>query len=137
MPRSALAGDASDVFRVLLDGGLFIAPSRKDRERLVEYFTLCNPSVRARCVDRAGWCPENGGPKQLDGVVAVNVDEGLGHLAMALSKKSQAGKTSRNDLHRQKSLKLGPRLHGIYSGQSGIQCCLFKLVVEPWSQCLH
>jgi hypothetical protein len=63
MPRSALAGDPSDVFRVLLGGGLFIAPSRKDRERLVEYFTLCNPSVRARCVDRAGWCPENGGPR--------------------------------------------------------------------------
>jgi hypothetical protein len=76
-------------------------------------------------------------PKQLDGVVAVNVDEVLGHVAMALSKKSQAGKTSRNDLHRQEGLKLGPRLHGIYSGQSGIQCCLFKLVVEPWSQCLH
>ena len=34
-------------------------------------------------------------------------------------------------------LKFGPRLHGIYSGQSGIQCCLVKLVVEPWSQCLH
>jgi hypothetical protein len=33
-------------------------------------------------------------PKQLDGVVAVNVDEVLGHVAMALSKKSQAGKTS-------------------------------------------
>src|ERR1700730_7733101 len=30
-------------------------------------------------------------PKQLDGVVAVNVDEVLGHVAMALSKKSQAG----------------------------------------------
>src|SRR6478672_2431086 len=59
-------------------------------------------------------------PKQLDGVVAVNVDEVLGHVAMALSKKSQAGKTSRNDLHRQEGLKLGPRLHGIYSGQSGI-----------------
>jgi hypothetical protein len=27
-------------------------------------------------------------PKQLDGVVAVNVDEVFGHLAMALSKKS-------------------------------------------------
>jgi hypothetical protein len=27
-------------------------------------------------------------PKQLDGVVAVNVDEVLGHVAMALSKKS-------------------------------------------------
>src|SRR3984893_4482596 len=76
-------------------------------------------------------------PKQLDGVVAVNVDEVLGHVAMALSKKSQAGKTSRNDLHRQKGLKLGPRLHGIYCGQGGIQCCLFKLVVDPWSQCLH
>lgn len=63
MPRSALAGDPSDVFRVLLDGGLFIAPSRKDRERLVEYFTLCDPSVRARCVDRAGWYSENDGPR--------------------------------------------------------------------------
>src|ERR1700738_4882954 len=59
-------------------------------------------------------------PKKFDRVVAVNVDEVLGHVAMALSKKSQAGKTSRNDLHRQNCLKLGPRLHGIYiySGQS-------------------
>ena len=63
MPRSALAGDPSDVFRVLLDGGLFIAPSRRDRERLVEYLTLCNPTVRVRCVDRAGWYAENGGPR--------------------------------------------------------------------------
>src|ERR1700720_3564787 len=73
-------------------------------------------------------------PKKFDRVVAVNVDEVLGHVAMALSKKSQAGKTSRNDLHRQKGLKLGPRPHGIYSGQSGIQCCPGKLAVEPWSE---
>src|ERR1700738_4662212 len=46
-------------------------------------------------------------PKQLDGVVAVNVDEVLGHVAMALSKESEWGRTSRNDLHRQNGLMLG------------------------------
>jgi putative DNA primase/helicase len=58
MPRSALAGDPSDVYRSLLDGGLFVSPNRKDRERLIEYLMLCNPLVRARCIDRTGWCGE-------------------------------------------------------------------------------
>jgi hypothetical protein len=68
-------------------------------------------------------------PKQLDGITAVYVDVVFGHVAMALSKKSKAGNTSRNDLHRHDGLKLAPRLHRIYNGQGGIQCCLFKLIV--------
>ena len=55
MPRSMLAGDASEVFRHFLDGGLFISPSRQHREKFIEFLMLCAPRERARCVDRTGW----------------------------------------------------------------------------------
>jgi hypothetical protein len=38
-------------------------------------------------------------PKKLDSVVAVNIDEFLGHVLLVLSKKLQPGKTRGDDLH--------------------------------------
>ena len=58
MPRAMLAGDATEVFRYFLDGGLFISPNRKCRDKLIEYLMLCDPLRRARCVDRTGWYGE-------------------------------------------------------------------------------
>ena len=50
-------------------------------------------------------------PKELDGVVAINVDVVLGHECLALSKKSKSRKTRGDDLHCQKRFQFGLRLH--------------------------
>jgi uncharacterized protein (DUF927 family) len=55
MPRAMLAGDGQDVRARLLDGGLFLAPGRKARDRLAEYLTRANPPERVRVVSRLGW----------------------------------------------------------------------------------
>lgn len=55
MPRAMLAGDGQEVRAHLLDGGLFLAPGRKARERLAEYLTRATPPERVRVVARIGW----------------------------------------------------------------------------------
>lgn len=55
MPRQLLAGDGTEVRARLLDGGLFVAPGRKAREKLAEYLTRANPTERVRVVERIGW----------------------------------------------------------------------------------
>lgn len=55
MPRSILAGDGTELRRVFLDGGLFVAPSRTAREMLTAYLASVRVEARAACVDRTGW----------------------------------------------------------------------------------
>ncbi len=62
MPRAMLAGDGSDVRERLLDGGLFLAPGRKAREKLAEYLGRCFPPERVQCTPRLGWHDIPGGP---------------------------------------------------------------------------
>lgn len=55
MPRAMLASDGADVRRVLLDGGLYVAPGKKSRDLLNSYLGCVKVSVRARAVGRIGW----------------------------------------------------------------------------------
>ncbi|TWA73736.1 putative DNA primase/helicase [Azospirillum brasilense] len=55
MPRALLAGDGTDYRRVLLDGGLSVAPGRRARELLTSYLAGVRVTARATCVDRTGW----------------------------------------------------------------------------------
>jgi uncharacterized protein (DUF927 family) len=55
MPRSLLAGDGAEVRRVLLDGGLHVAPDLKARNRLTEFLTRVTVKQRARAVTAIGW----------------------------------------------------------------------------------
>jgi putative DNA primase/helicase len=55
MPRAMLAGDGAEVRAHLLDGGLFIAPSRKARDRLAEYLGAATGSGFVQVVARLGW----------------------------------------------------------------------------------
>ena len=55
LPRSALAGDGVDARRVLLDGGLYAAPSRKARELLTAFLASVHTPSRARATNRIGW----------------------------------------------------------------------------------
>jgi putative DNA primase/helicase len=55
MPRALLAGDGADVRRVLLDGGLYVAPGRKARDLLNSYLASVTVQRRARAVSRIGW----------------------------------------------------------------------------------
>ncbi len=61
MPRAMLAGDGQEVRAHLLDGGLFMAPGRKAREKLAEYLTRCDPRERVHVVPRIGWHDVPGG----------------------------------------------------------------------------
>ena len=55
LPRSALAGDAADARRLLLDGGLDIAPGRKAREHLTALLTSVRSPARMTATSRIGW----------------------------------------------------------------------------------
>ncbi|WP_270934421.1 DUF927 domain-containing protein [Falsiroseomonas oryzae] len=55
MPRHMLAGDGTEVRARLLDGGLFLAPGRKARDKLAEFLTRATPPERVRVVARIGW----------------------------------------------------------------------------------
>jgi uncharacterized protein (DUF927 family) len=61
LPRASLAGDGVDARRVLLDGGLFIAPGRKAREHFNCYLTAVKVEARSRAVTRVGWHPTPAG----------------------------------------------------------------------------
>jgi putative DNA primase/helicase len=62
MPRALLAGDGAEVRAHLLDAGLYLAPSRKARERLAEYLGAATGSGFVRVVPRLGW-HESGGAR--------------------------------------------------------------------------
>jgi putative DNA primase/helicase len=62
MPRALLAGDGAEVRANLLDGGLYLAPSRKARERLAEYLGAATGAGFVRVVPRLGW-HESGGAR--------------------------------------------------------------------------
>jgi putative DNA primase/helicase len=55
LPMSLLAGDGNEYRGRLLDGGLYLAPSRKAREKLTVYLQTVRPETRALCVARVGW----------------------------------------------------------------------------------
>jgi putative DNA primase/helicase len=55
MPMSLLAGDGNEYRARLLDGGLFLAPGSKARQRLPIYLQTMCPEKRALCVERVGW----------------------------------------------------------------------------------
>lgn len=55
LPRSMLAGDGADARRVLLDGGLYVAPTRGARERLTAFLTAVRSSGRMTATSRIGW----------------------------------------------------------------------------------
>lgn len=55
MPKALLAGNGDEVLSRLLDGGLYIAPGRKARERLLAYVQQAKPGRSIRCVARMGW----------------------------------------------------------------------------------
>jgi putative DNA primase/helicase len=55
LPRAALAGDGAEARRILLDGGLYIAPSRKARELLNSFLLQVRSPVRVRATQCVGW----------------------------------------------------------------------------------
>lgn len=55
LPRSMLAGDGADARRALLDGGLYVAPTRGARERLTAFLTVVRSSGRMTATSRIGW----------------------------------------------------------------------------------
>jgi uncharacterized protein (DUF927 family) len=55
MPRSLLSGDGAEIRARLMEGGLYVAPERKAREKLTSYLASAKVPQRARCVQRIGW----------------------------------------------------------------------------------
>jgi uncharacterized protein (DUF927 family) len=55
MPWRALGGAREEVWRELLDEGLSITPSTRNRNRLAEYLSTARVKSRARAVARIGW----------------------------------------------------------------------------------
>jgi putative DNA primase/helicase len=55
LARSTLAGDGTDARRVLLDGGPFLSPNRKARDRLNSFLGMVRSPNRARATSRVGW----------------------------------------------------------------------------------
>jgi uncharacterized protein (DUF927 family) len=55
LPRAALAGDGADARRMLLDGGLYVTPSRRGRERFTAFLTAVRSPARVTATNRLGW----------------------------------------------------------------------------------
>jgi putative DNA primase/helicase len=55
MQKAMLAGDGVDARRVLLDGGLYIAPSQKSRGHFNSFLLQVRSPNRARATSRIGW----------------------------------------------------------------------------------
>ena len=55
LPRASLAGDGVEARRYLLDGGLFIAPSRKARDLLNSFLLLVRSPTRCQATPHVGW----------------------------------------------------------------------------------
>ena len=55
LPRASLAGDGVEARRILLDRGLFIAPSRKARDLLNSFLLLVRSPTRCQATQHVGW----------------------------------------------------------------------------------
>lgn len=55
IPRASLAGDGSDARKILLDGGMYIAPNQKARQMFNAFLLQVRSPVRARATNRIGW----------------------------------------------------------------------------------
>jgi uncharacterized protein (DUF927 family) len=55
LARAMLAGDGADARRILLDGGLYVAPGRKARDKLNSFLGMVRSPERARATGRIGW----------------------------------------------------------------------------------
>ena len=55
IPMSMLEGEPAAVCAVLADGGLIIGGGSKVRNLLVRYIKECEPTTKARCINRIGW----------------------------------------------------------------------------------
>lgn len=55
IPRASLAGDGSDARKILLDGGMYIAPNQKARQMFNAFLLQVHSPVRARATNRIGW----------------------------------------------------------------------------------
>src|SRR5207248_340195 len=55
LPRASLAGDGADARRILLDGGLYVAPGKRARDLLNSFLLQVRSPVRARATQRVGW----------------------------------------------------------------------------------
>jgi uncharacterized protein (DUF927 family) len=55
LPRSMLAGDGVEARKILLDGGMYIAPGNKARNQLNSFFLQVRSPNRARATNRIGW----------------------------------------------------------------------------------
>jgi uncharacterized protein (DUF927 family) len=58
IPRASLAGDGSDARRILLDGGIYVAPNQKARQMFNAFLLQVRSPVRARATQRIGWHSE-------------------------------------------------------------------------------
>jgi putative DNA primase/helicase len=55
LPRATLAGDGSEARRILMDGGLYIAPSQTARGLFNSFLLQVRSPYRARATQRVGW----------------------------------------------------------------------------------
>ncbi|ARJ65056.1 hypothetical protein WV31_04950 [Magnetospirillum sp. ME-1] len=55
MARAMLAGDGADARKLLLDGGLYVAPGKGARDKLTAFLASVQTEARARAVTRIGW----------------------------------------------------------------------------------
>lgn len=55
IPRASLAGDGSDARKILLDGGMYVAPNQKARQMFNAFLLQVRSPVRARATNRIGW----------------------------------------------------------------------------------
>jgi uncharacterized protein (DUF927 family) len=55
LPRASLAGDGAEARRLLLDGGLYVAPIRACRERLTAFLISVRSDHRVTATSRIGW----------------------------------------------------------------------------------
>jgi uncharacterized protein (DUF927 family) len=55
IPRASLAGDGAEARRLLLDGGLYVAPDRACRERLTAFLLSVRSDERVTATSRIGW----------------------------------------------------------------------------------
>src|ERR1035438_8253399 len=90
MPMSLLAGDGSEYRARLLDGGLFIAPGRKQRELLTVYLQTAKTETRVLSVERIGWHQNSFvlpgatiGPSGTEGILFQAAFEADHHLNMS------------------------------------------------------
>ena len=55
IPRELALGEGAELARILIRGGLWVAPDEGKRKKLVAYLATVGVPARARAVDRVGW----------------------------------------------------------------------------------